>query len=409
MVSPDFSASIKPKGMKQFLLLIGAAVIGGIITLGGLHLLTDLSADTLPTGASNGVPARMVKQPVTRLNVPAVPGFNFVDAADRAMPAVVHITAKSGGESANNGRPNDSDNPFRYFFGDDFLGGFGGDRPRQGSGSGVIYTADGYVITNNHVVEFADEVEVSLYDNRTFAAEVIGTDPKSDLAVLKIKENGLPTMELANSDNLDIGEWVLAVGNPFELNSTVTAGIVSAKGRNISLLGGGEAIESFIQTDAAVNPGNSGGALVDQAGRLVDINTAIATRTGVFQGYSFAIPINLVKRIVDDIIKFGSYQRAFLGVSISELDSEYAEELGVDINQGVVIEKLFNGGSAQYAGLLEKDIVIAIDGEQVKSVPQLQEKVGRARVGDTVILTVLRRGKEKDIPVQLKAQMKDDE
>lgn len=391
--------------MKQFLSLIGAGIIGGLITLGGIFL----AQDTLPGAPSNDTQARMINQPLARTNVSGIPDFNFVDAANRAMPAVVHIMSKSGGESANNNRSGNPDNPLRYFFGDDFFGGFGGDRPRQGSGSGVIYTSDGYIVTNNHVVEFADEVEVSLYDNRTFPAKVIGTDPKSDLAVLKIEENGLPTMALANSDNLNIGEWVLAVGNPFELNSTVTAGIVSAKARNISLLGGGEAIESFIQTDAAVNPGNSGGALVDQEGRLVGINTAIATRNGVFQGYSFAIPINLVKRIADDIIKYGSYQRAFLGVSISELDSEYADELGVNINQGVVIEKLFNGGSAQYAGLLEKDIIIAIDGEKVKKVPQLQEKVGRARVGDVVTLTVLRRGKEQDIPVKLRAQMKAEE
>lgn len=390
--------------MKQFLLLIGAAIIGGIITLGGLYFLSDAPSDSVLVRHADDAPAKAVRQPLMRTNVPGIPDFNFVDAAERSMPAVVHITAKSNGATTNNDRLDNSDNPFRYFFGD-----LGRDRPRQGSGSGVIYTSDGYIVTNNHVVEFADNVEVSLRDNRRFSAEVIGTDPKSDLAVLKIKENGLPSMELANSDNLNIGEWVLAVGNPFELNSTVTAGIVSAKGRNISLLGGGEAIESFIQTDAAVNPGNSGGALVDQEGRLVGINTAIATRTGVFQGYSFAIPINLVKRIVDDIIKYGSYQRAFLGVSISELDSDYADELGVSVNQGVVIEKLFNGGSAQYAGLLEKDVIIAIDGEPVKTVPQLQEKVGRARVGDVVTLTVLRRGKEKDIPVQLKAQMKAEE
>lgn len=395
--------------MKQFLSLIGAGIVGGLITLGGIYLVHDTQQGTPTINDTDDARAKVVNQTMARTNVPGMPNFNFVDAANRAMPAVVHITAKSSGASAGNNRPDNSDNPFRYFFGDDFFGGFGGDRPRQGSGSGVIYSNDGYIVTNNHVVEFADEVEVSLYDNRSFAAKVIGTDPKSDLAVIKIKETGLPTMELANSDNLDIGEWVLAVGNPFELNSTVTAGIVSAKGRNISLLGGGEAIESFIQTDAAVNPGNSGGALVDQQGRLVGINTAIATRTGVFQGYSFAIPINLVKRIADDIIKYGSYQRAFLGVSISELDSEYADELGVDVNQGVVIEKLFNGGSAQYAGLLEKDIIIAIDGQRVKAVPQLQEKVGRARVGDVVTLTILRKGKEMEMPVQLKAQMKAEE
>lgn len=390
--------------MKKIFSLILAGFIGGVLALGGGYLFLDQALFS----AQDAPAARTVSQSVVPVNLPAIPDFNFVDAAEMAMPTVVHITARGSGNNRPNPGEGEPRNPFRYFFGDDFFG-FGDDRPREGAGSGVIYTSDGYIITNNHVVEFAEEVEVSLYDNRTFPAKVIGTDPKTDLAVLKIETQGLPKMGLANSDNIRIGEWVLAVGNPFELNSTVTAGIVSAKGRNISLLGGGEAIESFIQTDAAVNPGNSGGALVDQEGQLVGINTAIATRTGVFQGYSFAIPINLVKRIVDDIIKYGEYQRAFLGVSISELDSEYADELGVSINQGVVIEKLFNGGSAQYAGLLEKDIVIAVNEKPIKSVPELQEIIGRARVGDIVNLTILRKGREQEIPVQLKAQIKAEE
>lgn len=315
------------------------------------------------------------------------------------MPAVVHISSINR-LASNSSRESD---PFRFFFGDDFTP-FGDSNPRQGgTGSGVIYTSDGYIITNNHVVQNTDEVEVTLYDNRTFEARVIGSDEKTDLAVIKIEGYDFPALELSNSDEAEIGEWVLAVGNPFDLTSTVTAGIISAKGRSINLLGGGRAIESFIQTDAAVNPGNSGGALVDAEGRLLGINTAIATRTGVFSGYSFAIPVNLVTRIANDIIEYGSFQRAFLGVTIADLDYEYAQELGVRISQGVVIEELADGGSAQYAGLQPKDIIIGVDGRAVKSVPELQEIIGRAKAGDLITLRINRQGVVREIPVRLKA------
>ena len=341
-------------------------------------------------------------QPVKNINVPAqvnaVP-FDFKAAAARAMPAVVHISAIS---KAVANSPAEKD-PFRFFFGDDFNPFGNGTPPQGGTGSGVIYSSDGYIITNNHVVQNAGQVEVTLYDNRTFEAQVIGADEKSDLAVIKIEGYDFPILERGNSDEAQIGEWVLAVGNPFDLTSTVTAGIISAKGRSINLLGGGRAIESFIQTDAAVNPGNSGGALVDAEGRLLGINTAIATRTGVFSGYSFAIPVSLVTRIADDIIEYGSFQRAFLGVTISDLDYEYAQELGVNINQGVVIQELADGGSAQYAGLQPKDIIIGVNGREVKSVPELQEIIGRAKAGDLITLKINRRGNVEEIPVRLKA------
>ncbi|MCB0376191.1 MAG: trypsin-like peptidase domain-containing protein, partial [Sinomicrobium sp.] len=249
----------------------------------------------------------------------------------------------------------------------------------------------------------AEEIEVALYDNRSFTAKVIGTDKKTDLAIIKIDAADLPVLEIGNSDAAEVGERVLAVGNPFDLTSTVTAGIISAKGRRIRILGGEDAIEAFIQTDAAVNPGNSGGALIDTEGRLLGINTAIATRTGAYQGYSFAIPVNLVTRIADDMIEYGSYQRAYLGVTIAEMNSEEAEELGTDLSQGVIILKLTDGGSAQYAGLLPKDIITRIDGKEIKAVPELQETVGRAKVGDQILVTVIRRGKEVDVPVRLKA------
>jgi S1-C subfamily serine protease len=262
-------------------------------------------------------------------------------------------------------------------------------------------------VTNNHVVDFADDIEVALYDNRKFKAKKIGTYPKADLAVLKIEANALPVLKHADSDQSKVGQWVLAVGNPFDLTSTVTAGIISAKGRDINIIqardGRNDAIESFIQTDAAVNPGNSGGALVDAMGRLLGINTAISTRTGVFEGYSFAIPINIVTRIVDDIIKNGSYQRPYLGVNIQELDADYAKELGVDISQGVVIETLVDGGSAQFAGLQPRDIIVSINGKGIKSVPELQEIISSSKVGDTLNVQVLRKGKKQEIAVRLKA------
>jgi len=384
--------------MKQIFSLILAGITGGLIVLAGVYLLSA------PPGSSSASlpPAQLVRQ-VNVAPQPAAP-LDFKAAAARAMPAVVHIKAKAT-PGAQELPDEGEDNPLGFFFNDDFWRNpFGGQRPQQGSGSGVLYTSDGYIVTNYHVVEFADELEVTLYDNRTFEAQIVGSYKQSDLAVLKIQGANFPTMELADSDRAEIGEWVLAVGNPFELNSTVTAGIISAKGRNIQLLGGRDAIEAFIQTDAAVNPGNSGGALVDAEGRLLGINTAIATRTGAFQGYSFAIPINLVSRIAEDIIANGSFQRAFLGVSIAELDSEYAEELGLAITQGVVIESLSDSGSAQYAGLRTKDVIVEVDGREIKGVPELQEIIGRARVGDVISVKVNRQGNLIEIPVSLKAE-----
>ncbi|MDX1939922.1 MAG: trypsin-like peptidase domain-containing protein [Saprospiraceae bacterium] len=382
--------------MKQIFSLVIAGMIGGLVTLGGIYLLPKTTLATSDTFAKQvNLPAYSNIKPDIS-NVP----FDFTEAAAEAMPSVVHIAATASQKTAQNNPQKDEDfNPFRFFFGDDFLR----EGPQQGTGSGVIYSSDGYIITNNHVVEFADELEVTLYDNRKFKAKLIGRDDKTDMAVIKIEGNNFPAIDLADSDNAKVGEWVLAVGNPFNLTSTVTAGIISAKGRSINLLGGGTAIEAFIQTDAAVNPGNSGGALVDAKGRLLGINTAIATRTGSFQGYSFAIPVNLMKRIVDDIIEFGEYHRPLLGVNIGDLDSDYAKELGLNISQGVVVDNVMDGSSAQYAGLLPKDVITAVDGRTIKNVPELQEIVGRAKVGDVLNLTVNRQGKVKEIPVKLKA------
>ena len=332
----------------------------------------------------------------------AVP-IDFTAAAERSMNAVVHIstTGKKASAYEQSGSENSpwgelfSDPRFRRFYGEG--------APTGGTGSGVIYRTNGYIITNNHVVENADKITVTLHDNRKFEATLVGTYPKSDIAVIKIDQDQLPTLRLGNSDGVKVGEWVLAVGNPFDLTSTVTAGIVSAKGRNLRIIGARDAIESFIQTDAAVNPGNRGGALVDAQGQLIGINSAIKSETGSFAGYSFAIPIDLASRIADDIIQNGSYQRPYLGVSIYDLDQEAAKELGVTTIQGVVIEALEDGGSAQYAGLQPKDVIVAVDGKTIKSVPELQEMIGRARVGDEVSLSILRKGKSKDISVLLKS------
>lgn len=378
----------KHKRMKQFLSFLLAAIAGGLIALGGVSLL-DNESDISPSN----VPA----QQVSYINKAPAPGTNMIDftkAAQMANPVVVHITATAG--KANAANKSNADDPFRFFFGEE--------QPMSGSGSGVIYTADGYIVTNSHVVEFADELEVILYDNRQFKAKVIGINKKTDLAIIKIEANDLPTLEFADSDKAQVGEWTLAVGNPFDLMSTVTAGIISAKGRSLRLLKDRDAIESFIQTDAAVNPGNSGGALVDANGRLLGINTAIASQTGVFQGYSFAIPINLVKRIADDIIEYGSYKRAFLGVNIYPLDSETAQSLGIKISQGVVIDRIEDNGSAQYAGLYPKDVIVKVDDKEIRGVPDLAEAIGLSKVGDVIDVTINRKGQTLTIPVKMRPE-----
>lgn len=376
--------------MKKFLSFIAAGFVGACIALGfGWYMIKSSQLPDIPSNVS------FVKNLNVAPHTTNVP-FDFKKAAAEATPSVVHIHAKGNKRrSTENGRSE----RFRYFPDDLFWNPL-----REGSGSGVIYSSDGYIITNKHVIEFADEIEVTLSDNRIYQAKLVGSDATTDLAVIKIEAKELPRMQISNSDKVEVGEWVLAVGNPFDLTSTVTAGIVSAKGRNIELIEGKYAIESFIQTDASVNPGNSGGALVDVNGHLLGINTAIATRNGAFQGYAFAIPINLVTRIADDIIKYGNYQRAYLGVSVVEMDSELADEMNVKITQGVLIEEIADGGSAQYAGLLPKDIIVKVDERPILAASELQEIIGRARVGETLNITVNRKGQIKNIPVRLKSK-----
>ena len=374
--------------MKNLFSLVFAGIIGGMITLMGVYFLT-----TSPI--KNASDIEKYAQPVSN-NLNLKPGsvatvFDFADAAEKATPSVVHITATSGRNQQNN-----SGNPLDFLFGNPGEGG-----PRGGTGSGVIYSSDGYTITNNHVIEDADNIEVTLSNNRTYKAKVIGTEAQADLAVLKIDARQLPVLKKADSDRARIGEWVLAVGNPFDLNSTVTAGIISAKGRDIGIIRG-NSIDSFIQTDAAVNPGNSGGALIDAQGRLLGINTAIATQTGSYSGYSFAIPVNFMEKIAQDIIEFGSYQRGLLGVYIRNLNNELADELGLNITQGVVVTNTVESGAAEYAGIKKDDVIIKVNGITVNSSPKLQELVGTKRQGEKVNITINRGGKIKQIPVTLK-------
>jgi Do/DeqQ family serine protease len=314
---------------------------------------------------------------------------NFVTASESSLNSVVHVTTKVVQTSFQ-----------RDIFSEFFYGpGAGGKEFKQfgqGSGSGVIIAGDGYIVTNNHVIQDASEIEVTLNDNSKYTAKVIGTDPSTDIAVLKIEAKGLSAMPMGNSDNVQVGEWVLAVGNPFNLTSTVTAGIVSAKARNINLLADKLRanvipIESFIQTDAAVNPGNSGGALVNTKGQLVGINTAIASQTGSYSGYSFAVPVNLVRKVMNDLIDYGIVQRGFLGVQIVDINQEIKEINKLPNLKGVFIAKIIEGASADKAGLESGQVILKIGNKEVNSAASLQEEIGKRRPGDKVNITIRKK------------------
>ena len=312
---------------------------------------------------------------------------DFVDAAERSVDAVVHIMTKVVRQS----------NTYNDFFGA-LLGqlyGYPGQSRNNtmvAYGSGVVLTPDGYIVTNNHVVEGADEVEVTFNNKVKKTATIIGTDPTTDLALIKVEASDLQYLTFGDSDNVRIGEWVLAVGNPFNLTSTVTAGIVSAKARNLSILGEGTSVESFIQTDAAVNPGNSGGALVNTKGELVGINAAIASHTGSYEGYSFAIPSNIVRKVVDDLLLYGTTQRGYLGVQIAELTQELAEKEGLENIEGVYVAEVTEGGAAKLAGIKAGDVITSVAGKKVNSTTQLRESVGQYRPGDKIEVEVNRHG-----------------
>ena len=376
--------------------IISTAFIGGI---GGAFALIA-NYYFLPQPTSNQISYNPYSTPTQLASYNSLPnsnGADFVLAAEKSINSVVHI--KTIVENNNNL----SYDPFQDWF-------FGGRQRQpnqmQGSGSGVVISQDGYIVTNNHVVKGASKIEIVLNDKRSYVAEVIGTDPTTDLALLKVKETNLPFANYGNSDAVKIGEWVLAVGNPFNLNSTVTAGIISAKGRNINILennqGGLAPIESFLQTDAAVNPGNSGGALVNTNGELVGINTAIASNNGSYQGYSFAIPVNIVKKVVSDLIEFGAVQRAYIGLSIQDIDAKFAEEKQIKQLKGVYVNGLTENGAGELAGIKIGDVVTKVENVAVKGTSELLEQIGKFRPSDKINLTIIRNEKEIILPIVLK-------
>jgi len=381
--------------MKKLVNSFLMALLGGAVSLGAFkYLEDDKKVETQSQEETSKLVNLISSNPENAID--------YVTAAEMTVNGVVHV--KTEGTIEYRQRAFD---PFRHFF-------YGNgnvekeySQPIKGAGSGVIISEDGYMVTNNHVIENADKIKVTLNNKKSYAASLIGTDPATDLAVLKIDEEGLPHLAFGNSDELHIGEWVLAVGNPFNLTSTVTAGIVSAKGRDINILSndpytGLSSIESFIQTDAAVNPGNSGGALVNTKGELIGINAAIKSNTGSFAGYSFAIPANIARKVVDDLIEYGSVQRAFIGINIRDIDEDLAEELEINDLNGVYVSGLAPNGSAKEAGIEEGDIVLKVEGYQVRNVNELQAKIGEYRPGDRIEVNLRRDGKEIVREVTLK-------
>jgi serine protease Do len=306
----------------------------------------------------------------------------FVEAAAISTPTVVNIRIKQKSRGFH----------------------FWGNEIETSAGSGVIISTDGYIATNGHVVEGAEIIQITLFDKRSFNAELVGMDPSTDLALLRIRTTGLPHIEFANSDSIRVGEWVLAVGNPFNLESTVTAGIVSAKGRSIDILEGQDRIESFIQTDAAVNPGNSGGALVNSLGQLVGINTAIITKSGRYEGYSFAVPANLAKKVLRDLRDYGAVQRGLLGVFIENLDSKKADELGLPSAEGVLVTRVSPGSGADDAGIQKDDVIVRINGSKIRSMAEMQEQIGRLHPGQRIPIEYFRKGRIKNARVVLKTK-----
>ncbi|WP_299755625.1 Do family serine endopeptidase [uncultured Pontibacter sp.] len=386
---------------KQFILGVAlSAVVGGGVAVGSYKVLEDNNV----VQTEQQYPTVRYTSDMRSSNTVVPEGLNFIKAAQVSTPAVVHVMTEYSVRSSD--RYSSPMDPFlREFFGD----GFGQNVPRGpqvGSGSGVIIASNGYIVTNNHVIDKASKIEVVLDDKRKFEATLVGSDPTTDIALLKVNSDNLPTIRYGNSDDLQVGEWVLAVGNPMNLTSTVTAGIVSAKGRNINILRTSArqdmSIESFIQTDAAVNPGNSGGALVNLNGDLVGINTAIASQTGSFAGYSFAVPSSIVSKVVDDLLKYGEVQRALLGASIQEIDAAFAKEKGLKTLNGVYIADVQEGSGAKEAGLQAGDVITAVNGVSVGKSSQLLEQIARYRPGDKVKVAYIRDGKDRSANVTLR-------
>jgi Do/DeqQ family serine protease len=380
--------------MKRLIQILAVVALGVMITWGIIGISQHSERQDLTELRAR---EDLSSMPVNYLPVMPFNGPDFTTAAEKTVHGVVHIRSEFIRKS----------NSYDYFFGPfrEFFGyPHGGSQMYEGYGSGVIISRDGYIVTNNHVVEGANKIEVTLNDRHVYEGELIGRDPSTDLALIRIEEENLPFISFGNSDEVKIGEWVLAVGNPFNLTSTVTAGIVSAKARNINILGVQGAIESFIQTDAAVNRGNSGGALVNMNGELIGINAAIASNTGSYAGYSFAIPVNIVKKVVNDFLDYGEVQRAYLGVVIREVNSRLADEKGLDVVSGVYIEELSDNGGAKDAGIQEGDVIRSINQQPTNTTSELLEVIGQHNPGDLVDVEVLREGENMNYMVELRNQ-----
>jgi len=367
------------------ILVVLSACAGGILgSLVTIKFLDDYTASYQSIeGRQQSILTRYT--PDTVYQVPKE--LNFLGTAKNVTPGVVHIRTSFGpGEF--------SMNPLEFSL----------ESPARSSGSGVIISDDGYIVTNNHVIEDASGIEVVMTNNQRFYAKLIGSDPTTDLALLKIRARNLPFLKYGDSDSITPGEWVLAVGNPFDLNSTVTAGIVSAKARNIGILRDRNnlQVEAFIQTDAAVNPGNSGGALVNLKGELIGINSAIATSSGSYQGYSFAIPVSLVKKVMDDLLELGQVQRGMLGIQITDVNAGIAEDLKLAVNQGVLISKVNGGSAAEQSGLEQGDVIVGINGHPISSVSELQEWVARNRPGKEIGVSYIRNGEQVEVKARLR-------
>ena len=366
-----------------------SALAGGLTAYAVVHGLQSGSVGIERQVSADGALFRTVN-----LSHDDWPDFTY--AAESAVDAVVYVKVVS-----TQTMPQAPSSILDFFFGIPQQG-VPQQRERVGSGSGVIIREDGYIVTNNHVIEGATNIEVTLNNNQKYQATLIGTDPATDIALLKIEAQGLPVVPFGDSDRLRLGEWVIAIGSPYDLRSTITAGIVSAKGRSMPNYTGQFKIESFIQTDAAVNPGNSGGALVDKSGNLVGINTAIISQTGSYTGYSFAVPVNIVKKIVFDLMDYGKVQRAVLGITMQEIDDKIAEDLKLSSRMGVYIVEVSKSGAADAAGIKAGDVLVAIDSTIITNAASVQETVSRFSPGDTAEVTVIRDGKEKKFEVKFK-------
>lgn len=377
--------------MKNFFKLFVVSALGGMLTLGGYVWFFE-NDNVVNEITGSGMPISLPTS-YEGANIAAAEKTDFTEIAEKSIHAVVHV--KNVGVASSRGN-----SLYEFFYGQS------GETERRvvGSGSGVIISSDGYIITNYHVIKGARELEVTLNNKESYDAEVVGIDESTDIALLKIDKGDLPYLTFGDSDHLNVGEWVLAVGNPFNLTSTVTAGIVSAKARDINIMNNNKRIESFIQTDAAVNPGNSGGALVNIRGNLIGINTAISSQTGSYIGYSFAVPSNIAKKVIEDLLEFGNVQRAYLGINYEELNSEKASEFGVAITEGVMVTRVLEQGAAKEAGLMANDIIVKMDNVKIANFSDLQGFLGSKRPGDEVDMVILRNEQPMTLKLKLRNQ-----